>query len=249
MKKDIDITNNFQIELDFDKVRWPEHDKFPLNQRSRNRYVEPIIYNDIENSENYIIVTGFTSLSNIVDFFGSKDFNKLKKLRILIGFEPNIRGRKKYLKFNLDKEIKDYWLKKGLSIMLGGAVINLIEKIRSGQVEFRFRDKLHAKLYVGDEHAILGSSNFSKNGLNFQEEANIRVQNSRTIELEKEQYKGIKLIANSYYEDSQSYDDKIIDLLERLIQNVTWEEALARAIAEILEGQWLKEYKDILEKL
>lgn len=53
-----------------------------------------------------------------MDLFGGKDFENLKKVRILIGFEPNTRGRKKYVKLKLDKEIEDYWLKKGLSIML-----------------------------------------------------------------------------------------------------------------------------------
>ena len=210
MSSKSNISNKLQVELDFDKVRWPANKKFPLNQKHRNRSVEAIIYDDIENSENYSIATGFTSLSNIIDFFGSQDFNQLNKVCILIGFEPNIRGRKKYLKFNLDREIKDYWLKKGLSIMLGGAVINLIEKIRSGLVEFRYRDKLHAKLYLGDKYAVLGSSNFSKNGLNFQEEANIRIHNSKSSPIEKEQYNGIKLIANSYYEDALPYNDKMI---------------------------------------
>lgn len=249
MSKKSDISNDYQTLLDFDKFRWPENEKFPLNQKGIKRSVESIVYQDIDNSDGYLIVTGFTSLSNIIDFFGSNDFKKLKKVRILIGFEPNIRGRKKYLRFNLDKEIKDYWLKKGLSIMLGGAVIHLIEKIKSNQVEFKYKDKLHAKLYVGSEHAVLGSSNFSKNGLNFQEEANIRVQNSTSIINQREQYEGIKLIAESYYEDALPYNDKIIGLLENLIQKVTWEEALARAISEILEGEWLKDYKDILTKL
>lgn len=242
-KKDSNNTN--QIIFDFEKVRWPENEKFPLNQKNRGRSVEAIVYNDIKNSKDYIIVTGFTSLSNLIDFFGSQDFEKLKKIRILIGFEPNVRGRKKYLKFKLDKEIKDYWLKRGLSIMLGGAVINLIEKIDNGLVEFKYKDKLHAKLYVGDEHAILGSSNFSKNGLNYQEEANIRVSKKQ----QQEQYNSIKLIAESYYEDALCYNGKIKELLNDLIQNVTWEEALARAIAEMLEGNWLQEYKEILIKL
>ena len=245
MFKDKKHTINDQFEFDFEKVKWPNNKKFPLNQKNRKRSVETIVYNDIISSEDYIIVTGFTSLSNLIDFFGSQDFERLKKIRILIGFEPNVRGRKKYLKFKLDREIKDYWLKKGLSIMLGGAVINLIDKIDKGVVEFKYKDKLHAKLYVGDENAILGSSNFSKNGLNFQEEANIRVNEIN----EEEQYKSIKLIAESYYEDALSYNGKIKELLNNLIQKVTWEEALARAIAEMLEGNWLNEYKEILTKL
>ncbi len=248
MENEKQILNGFQAIIDFESVRWPDQNLFPLNIKSDSRNVQNIIYKDIENSSEYIIVTGFTSLSNLVDLFGSNDFSNLKKVKVLIGFEPNIRGRKKYIKLKLDREIKDYWLRRGLSIMLGGAIINLIDKIDKGSIEFKYKDKLHAKIYVGDENVMLGSSNFSKNGLNYQEEANIRV-NKSFGNTELEQYKSIKLIAESYYEDASLYNDKIKELLIELIKEVTWEEALARAIAEILEGSWLNEYKEILTKL
>lgn len=248
MNNDSHILNGLQATFDFDVHKWPEQDLFPLNLKPYKRTVESIVYKDIEESSEYIIITGFTSLSNLVDLFGRKDFRNLKKVRILIGFEPNIRGRKKYVKLKLDKEIKDYWLKKGLSIMLGGAIINLIDKIDNGKIEFRYKDKLHAKIYVSNDSTVLGSSNFSKNGLNYQEEANIRINKNYGL-TEKEQYKGIKLIAESYYEDATSYNEKMKELLMELIKEVTWEEALARAIAEILEGNWLNDYKAILTKL
>lgn len=238
---------NLQIPLDFEAPRWPDHSRFPLNRKIGTNNLEKIIYKDIEASTNYLIVTGFTSLSNLVDYFGSAQFEKLEQVQILIGFEPNIRGRRKYQTVKLDKEIKEYWLKKGLSIMYGGAVIKLIQKIDEGIVEFKYRDKLHAKLYVGDSYAVLGSSNFSKNGLTTQEEANIRVHRENIDE--QAQYNAIKLIAKSYYEESLDYSDKIKELLQNLIQQTSWQEALARAIAELLEGEWLSDYKDILEKL
>lgn len=238
-----------QTSIDFDKAKWPDQKEFPLNIKAQSTTVKSIVYPDIEESREYIIVTGFTSLSNLIDLFGSQDFSNNRIVKILIGFEPNIKGRKKYLRLGLDKEIKDYWLKKGLSIMQGGAVMHLIEKINDGLIEFRFRDKLHAKLYVGDTHAILGSSNFSHNGLTSQEEANIRVKNNSENILQQSQYQNIKLMADSYYEDSFPYNEKIIDLLKNLIKEVSWQEALARAISEVLEGNWLNEYKDIIGKL
>ncbi|MFP9114443.1 SNF2-related protein [Flavobacterium sp. RHBU_3] len=248
MNKKGHISADFQTSFDFDAHKWPEQSLFPLNLKSHRRTVASIVYKDIDKSSDYIIITGFTSLSNLVDLFGSKDFQNLEKVRILIGFEPNIRGRKKYVKLKLDKEIKDYWLKKGLSIMLGGAIMNLIDKIDRRKIEFRYKDKLHAKIYVGNDSAVLGSSNFSKNGLNYQEEANIRV-NKDSGHTEKRQYESIRLIAESYYEEATPYNDKIKELLMELIKEVTWEEALARAIAEILEGNWLNDYKAILTKL
>ena len=236
-----------QTSFDFETARWPDHTSFPLNRKIAGVTVEGIIYEDIENSKQYLIVTGFTSLSNLVDFFGSKEFSKLEDIRILIGFEPNIRGRRRYQAVKLDKEIKEYWLKKGLSIMSGGAVMKLIQKIDDGWITFRYRDKLHAKLYIGDDFAVLGSSNFSKTGLTIQEEANIRV--SRTEANEHCQYQSIKQIAENYFEEANPYNDKIKELLKDLIQQTNWEEALARAIAELLEGDWLGEYRDILDKL
>lgn len=238
---------SFQTSLDFESAKWPDHELFPLNKKIGTRTVEQVVSRDIVDSSKYLIITGFTSLSNLVDFFGSREFEKLRTTRILIGFEPNIRGRRKYDAVKLDKEIKEYWLRKGLSIMSGGAVIRLIQKIDSGSIDFRFKDKLHAKIYVGDEFAILGSSNFSKNGLTTQEEANIRV--SKLKELECEQFKSIEKIAENYYEEAVDYNEKVKELLSDLIQQTSWEEALARAIAELLEGEWLAEYREILDKL
>lgn len=240
---------NVQTSFDFEAQQWPDQQKFPLNIKSDGRSVEKVIYPDIEQSTNYIIVTGFTSLSNLIDLFGSKDFPNQEKVRVLIGFEPNLRGRKKYERGELDKEIKDYWLKAGLSIMQGGAIIHLIDKIERGKIEFRFKDKLHAKIYVGDKFAILGSSNFSRNGLNSQEEANIRVENNLSNLFEQNQYFDIKQISESFYNSAKDYNARIIELLKALVKEVTWQEALARAIAEILEGPWLNDYKDILSKL
>lgn len=233
--------------MDFETVKWPPHTSFPLNRKVDSATVEDVIYPDIENSQHYLVVTGFTSLSNLVDYFGSSEFNKLQSVRVLIGFEPNIRGRKKYQSVKLDKEIKEYWLRKGFSIMSGGAVMKLIQKIDTHWIDFRYKDRLHAKLYVGNEFAVLGSSNFSKSGLTTQEEANIRVE--RANEQETEQYKAIQQIAENYFDEAEDYNEKIKELLTALIQQTSWEEALARAIAELLEGEWLAEYREILDKL
>lgn len=234
-----------QISINFESGRWPDSQHFPLNIK-RESTVESILFPDIKSSQSFLIITGFTSLSYLIDLFGSNNTNLPAKTRILIGFEPNLRGRKNYELLGLNKEIKDYWLKEGLSIMQGGAVINLIEKIKQREVEFRYKNKMHAKIYVGDHHAILGSANFSKNGLRYQDEANIRV--AMSDEHQRIQYDAIKQIAENFYEDAADYSS-IIELLKQLIRKVSWQEALARAIAEMIEGDWLDEYKNILTHL
>lgn len=244
-----------QIPLDFENPEpshWPPNEKFPLNwdHYGENRTVDHEVDKDIENSDDYLVITGFTSLSNLIDKFGSRDYSNLKKVRIVLGWEPNRHGRKRYPLVNLEKEIRDYWLKEeGLSIILGGAVIKLIEDIKGGKIEFRYKDKLHAKLYVGNEHAILGSANFSKNGLTKQQEANIRVTLKDVGDREEAQYLAIKTIAEKFYSMAKPYNKQAIELLQNLIQPVTWEEALARAIAEVIEGTWLADYQQLFSEL
>ena len=220
----------------------PDQAKFPLNLREQARTVSDILLNDIQNTEDYVILTGFTSLSNLIDVFGTKDYPKLKRLRIVIGFDPDERVGKRLPHYHLSTEIKNYWVKQNVSIKLCGPILNIIEKINEGKFNFKVKDRLHAKIYVGDTAAILGSSNFSKS------EANIRVRPALS-ELEKAQYDDIKSIAEYYYGIAQDYNQGLIDLFTKLLKDATWEEALARAIAEILESKWMKDFPVLYQAL
>lgn len=237
-----------QLSFDFDVKyqplnRWPLNEEFPLNIKDF-QVVEEIVLEDLKNAKSFTIITGYTSLSYLIDTFGSTDYPNLKKIKIVLGFEPNRRGRKNYSPKSLDKEIKEYWLNQELSILQGGSIISLIEKIKSKKIDFKFKNKLHAKIYISDRFATLGSSNFSNNGLKIQTEANIRI--SKNVDLNK--YQNIELIADNFFNQATEYD-KIIDLLRALIQKVSWQEALARAISEVIEGDWLNEYKELFSKL
>ena len=221
--------------------QWPDQNKFPINEDTQGFQVKGILSKDIKNSENFLIITGFTSLSNLVETFGTTDYPKLKNTRIVIGFDVDERVSRKLVHYSLQSEIKEYWLKQGVSIKLCGPILNVIEKIKRGELIFKVKKRLHAKIYVGDEFAILGSSNFSKSGLTFQREANVRVGKNGKGE-EKNQYLAIKLLAENYFDISEDYNNEIIDLLTKLLKDATWEEALARAIAEILESKWMKDF-------
>jgi superfamily II DNA or RNA helicase len=226
------------------KHKWPLQDDFPINNDTHERTVKSVLLKDIAASSDYLIVTGFTSLANLIEIFGTANYQKLSQLRVALGFEPEVISRKKWPTYNLVTEVKNYWLRQGISIVLGGAILNLIERIRCNQFDFRLLDKLHAKIYIGNTHAIMGSANFSKNGITKQQEANIRVSASGD-EKEEYQYKEIQLLAENFYDLAEDYNEKLIDLLNKLLKDVTWQEALARAVAEVTEGEWLKEYPEL----
>lgn len=231
-----------QLQFNFLGKRWPSQEDFPINLPDRN--VEDVLLGDISNSNEFLIITGFTSLEYLINLYDKLPELTNKKVRFTLGFEPQVREREKWPVKDYSDTIKDYWLDQGISPLLSGTVINLIEQIKSGQIEFRFSNRIHAKIYVGITHAILGSSNFSKSGLDQQREANIRVSN---INSEK-QYSEIKLIAENYFDESSPYT-RIIELLSKLLINVDWPEALCRAIAELLEGNWIKRYPEAFRYL
>ena len=59
MPKKNNSKNNNQVTFDFEKVRWPDNELFPLNQKNIKRSVQTIVYNDINDSTEYIIKSGF----------------------------------------------------------------------------------------------------------------------------------------------------------------------------------------------
>ncbi|MYE91203.1 hypothetical protein F4X33_19640 [Candidatus Poribacteria bacterium] len=231
-----------QPSLDFDVL--PPADRFPLNRS--NQKVEQVVRADFDVSDDFLIVTGFSSLSYMVEFLGGADYSDGKRVRVVLGNEPmytNLSRRDDFRKIPLKQEIRDFWLEEGISITQCGSILRLIEHIENDRVKVKFSDSLHAKMYVGTEHAILGSSNFSVSGLRLQNEANIRFEKS------KDEYKEIRQIAEHFWKMGGDYKQEIIDLLRRLLSLVTWEEALARAIAEVLEGSWLKKYPQVFDIL
>lgn len=239
-------TNGRQMSIDFESPadKLPNQDNFPLNIKSHGRSTKSTLLNDINRSSDCQIITGFTSLSQIIDVFGNDQLFS-KKVRILLGFEPQIKVRKKWKTVQIDQEIQDYWLDRGISPFKCGAVLKTIELIKSGHLEFKALDKLHAKLYITETTAILGSSNFSQSGLVVQHEANIRVTNQDAANFF--QYKSIQAIGEYYYSKGHTYSEKMIALLEELLIIVDWQEALARAIAELLESAYVKEYLKAFE--
>ncbi len=231
-----------QSSLEFENPKWPNQEIFPLNIPDLNRKVGDILEQDLKNSGECTIITGFTSLARIVEWFGTDKFQNLRSARILLGNDPILRKRAKYPYSFMELDLKEYWLNKRISLYLGSSVLNIIDKLQSGRVTIRFKDRAHAKIYVGDHHAILGSSNFSKSGLEQQLEANIR-------ESKDGQYDSLKQLANLFYYEGIDYKEQLISLLKELLADVTWEESLARAISEVLEGRWFADQNDFFQSL
>lgn len=224
---------------DLPPLDWPPAARFPLNLE--NASVAEVVEADLLASQSPLIVTGFAALDRLIDFVAQCP--DTSTVRILLGTEPFESRRESYQlgHHSFTREVEKYWLERGISLLLSAKLIVCIERLRSGRVHARYlagSQRLHAKIYVGDEAASLGSSNFTYPGMQGQHEANTRFSRKK----DASRYQETVTIAENYWQLGRDYNDKLIALLERLLQVVPWREALARACAELLEGEWAQEY-------
>lgn len=223
----------------FEEAGWPDRETFLLNEGSPR--VGKILRRDALASDRYLVVTGFSSLDYLVEFVADLPEGRRPKVDVILGREPLVPAGDppEHPHRPLDEEIRRFWLERGVSVERSGAVIRTIELVRQGRISFYILERLHAKLYVGDHHAVLGSSNFSRSGLFRQREANLRFERG------SEHYAGIRRMAENFLEEAEPFDEEMQALLEQLLQRISWQESLARAAADLLEGSWIERYPSV----
>ena len=218
---------------------WPDGHRFPLNIDTGK--VKDVVLPDLLHAQSPLLVSGYASLDRLINFVGTCPDES--RPRMMIGNEPYPSRRKTYELAGqlLPREVEHYWLQHGVSLHLSAKLLHFIQRLKEGTVEARYLPggtPLHAKIYVGDAGATVGSSNFTESGLRLQMEANVRF----TAAKDRIRYTELKQIAENIWAMGQDYRDDLIALLEQLLRVVSWQEALARACAELLEGEWAERY-------
>lgn len=226
---------------EYPHLAWPDSARFPLNLDGGVN-VAKTVHQDLNEGRDRLIITGYASLDQVIDFVA--DCNTDSPVRILFGWEP-FRSRRTTFElddYNFPKEVETYWLERGISLRLSAKIVRCRERLKSAHLDVRFlgksRCKLHAKIYCTERAATVGSSNFTRPGLYGQLEANARF----TASADPARHRDLRSIAQNYWEMGSSYNDRLIDLLDKLLHIVQWPEALARACAELLEGEWAQAY-------
>ncbi len=228
----------FAVAPDFS---WPGAARFPLNI-DKTLTVEKQVVADLRDSERPLLIAGYSALDHLIELVISAESSNTD-IRILLGSEPFPWRRERFeLKdTSFSKEVEHYWLSRGISLRLSAKVIRALEMLEQERVKARYlgtsRQRLHAKIYAGDNAITIGSSNFTDPGLRYQIEAN-----TRFTKKDKTRFSEARQIAENFWNRGADYNAELKDLLNALLRVVTWEEALARGCAELLEGEWAEEY-------
>lgn len=212
--------------------------RFPTNLGAQK--VALPVEDDLLASREPLIITGFAALDRLIQFCGEAG---QPDLRVLLGHEPYaVEGRSYRLDgADFPKEVETFWLQHNISLLHSAALLHTIKLLESGRVRARYVHggvRLHAKVFIGDDAATLGSSNFTDPGMDRQHEANARFERGK----EPRRYAELKQLAENYWAIGRDYNAELIALLKKLLRFVTWPEALARACAEMLEGEWAEAY-------
>ncbi|MFZ6049579.1 SNF2-related protein [Pseudomonas sp. CR3202] len=217
----------------------PRQARMPINLSSRK--VFSVLMGDLCQPGDALVITGYSGLDQIVSLISRRGATA-KPLRLILGSEPGAARRSglSLKRYDFSAEVREYWLKRGISLSLSGQIIHCIELIRGGHVKVRYstgRYRLHAKLYCSEEAVCLGSSNFTEPGLCYQHEANARFTTK-----EKVRFDETWRLAEYFWNLGEDASDQLLALLDQLLKFVTWQEALARACAELLESDWASRY-------
>jgi superfamily II DNA or RNA helicase len=223
---------------------WPDIQRFPGNILGHT--ADGIIQSDLDHSGSPLLITSYTSLDRIIDFLANIHHRRTQYgnagAAIVIGHEPSRtrRTNHKDSRQRFEKEISEYWLSEGISIARSAQVIAAIQCLAEDIVSVRTSNQrvIHAKLYVTDRAATLGSSNYSHSGMRVQAEANCRF----LLEAEPDRYNETRKAAEAIWEEAKDYRAGLTALLRKLLKHVNWQEALGRACAELLEGAWAARY-------
>jgi hypothetical protein len=229
------------LELPTTGRAWPDHTRFPHN--SDGNQVGEQLQCDLASSRRILVVTGYASIECLLALMhdlretlaaGHPD----EFARVLIGVEPKLPES---LRMPLEADPQgraaaDYWLNHGISSTQWRALLSTIELLDAGRLSVRSSgsQRIHAKIYVGDEAATLGSSNFTEPGLGRNLEANVRF----TADSEDGRFQETVDFAENLWTLGRDYTEAFRELLSKLLRKVNWQEALARASSELLEGNW-----------
>lgn len=193
-------------------------------------------------AKSFDIATGYFEIGALLALDGK--WQKLQKIRILMGSETTFRTKKAMLdavrQRTIDHLNDSIELNKGTNPFLVG-VHEIVEAMKEGRIECRVydKDKFHAKAYITHakievvgSQALVGSSNFTSPGLTKNIELNIQVQSAREVAQLQEWFE-------AHWGNASIVTETVIDTITRHTKQYTPFDVYAKSLQEFFRGHEL----------
>jgi hypothetical protein len=203
---------------------------------------DDVILADLRRSDAPLLITSYTSLDRVIEFLADVYHRKQSEppagATVVIGHEPSRARRTNHRdsRQRFETEIADYWFRQGISIARFAQIVAAIQCLSEGIVSVRTSNQrvIHAKMYVTPEAATLGSSNYSHSGIARAGRGELPLR----FRVGAAAVPGNRAGGRRNLARGQGLSGRA--LLRKLLRKVNWEDALARACAELLEGTWAR---------
>ena len=135
-----------------------------------------------------VVITGYAGLDEVIKLLARRQHGEGDRVRLLFGNEPFPSRQRTWVGPDISAEVREHWLRQGISVALCASVIRARALVEHDSVEVRIaraHRPVHSKIYA-TEHAItLGSSNFTSRGLGdqYQAEGNVRFESGSPARL------------------------------------------------------------------
>lgn len=115
----------------------PSQARMPINLSARKVY--SVLMPDLCRPGDALVITGYSGLDQLIQLINQRGACE-KPLRLILGSEP-VSAKRAGLslkRYDFPAEVREYWLKHGISLSLSGSIIHCIELIRGGYVQVRY---------------------------------------------------------------------------------------------------------------
>ena len=210
---------------------------FIVDNSDQEWKVQRYLHDWCELAKRIDIATGYFEIGSLLSLDGQ--WQKVDQIRILMGDEVSRRTQKAFLEGlenvtgRLDNSIE---AEKEKNDFLTG-VHAIVEGIRAGKISCRIyrKDKFHAKAYITHARqevvgsfALVGSSNFTRPGLENNVELNVRHGGTEVQVLQK--------WYDDHWDNAEDITPEILKTIERHVHNYTPFDIYTKALYELIRG-------------
>lgn len=218
---------------------WPDRRIFPHNEDGAQ--VKTEVMGLVERAEDALLVSPTTDLASLLAVLTRWSDVKEKPLRLLLGTPPNSAGHGLFevRRGSVGARIHAAWMERGLDVAAMKDTVRVVELINSRRILARvYNDEqrsMDARVVATDEAVIVGSSAITRDGLERDVHSNLRVTKDDT-----QRFEAAWRFAEELWKVGEDWTAELEKLLRALVHLCTWQEALARACALVLDGDWAK---------